>query len=583
MVKLKIDNMEIDVPAGTTILEAARRVKVDIPSLCYHRDLNPRAACGICVVKNKGKTLRSCCTAVEEGMDITTRDPELIETRRTILKLVLSNHPSECLTCIRNDNCELRRLAATFGLREVPFDDITPSLKDRPIDTSTDCIHIDSRKCILCGRCVEACQVMQKIHALTYLDRGIKSRVGVAGGLPLGDSPCVRCGQCTAHCPTGALTEEDHSEQVWALLQNPDNHMVVQIAPAVRVALGEEFGLPVGTLVTGKIYTALRNMGFKVVFDTNFGADMTIMEEATEFVKRFTNRICLPMVTSCCPAWVNYMEKYFPDMIPHFSTCKSPHQMVGVLAKTYYAQKAGIDPAKMKVISIMPCTAKKMEITLPDMKSSGYQDVDYVLTTRELARMIKQAGIEFTKLDDGVADSPLGEYSGAGTVFGYTGGVMIAALRTAHFLITGKEMAEEDLEIKPILGIDKGVKEMTMRIDGSEIRIAVAHGIGHIAEVLERVRAALAKGAEPPYHFVEVMTCPGGCVGGGGQPCEVTDEVRIARANGLRQDDKQSKKRCSHQNANIQKVYKDFLGAPNGEKAHHLLHTHYTARPLYKK
>lgn len=581
-VHVVIDGVKVSVPAGTTILDAARQIQVEIPTLCYHPDLHPRASCGICVVKVGGKMLRACCTPVEEGMDIITRDPEIIETRRTILKLELSHHPQECLTCIRNESCELQHLTSIFGIRERGFNNITPQL---PKDDSTKCIVFDPRKCILCGRCIEVCQTVQKVSALAFLNRSIDTQVAPAGNLPLADTPCIKCGQCTAHCPTGALTEYDSSEEVWKMLQNPDYHTVVQIAPAVRVSLGEAFGLEPGTLTTGKIYAALRRMGFKAIFDTNFGADVTIMEEASEFVERFTkNPKSLPLITSCCPAWVDYMEKFFPDMIPYFSTCKSPHAIVGALSKTYYAEKIGVPAEKMRVVSIMPCTAKKFEvIRSKDMFSSGFQDVDVTLTTREVARMIKQAGIDFVNLPEEKADNPLGEYTGAGTVFGFSGGVMEAALRTAHYLITGKEMADKNLEIKPILGLDKGVKEMTMKIQGHEIRIAVAHGIGHVGDVLTHIRETLARGEETPYHFIEVMACPGGCIGGGGQPRGVTNEVRKERMKGLMKDDKQSQKRCSHQNKDVQKLYKNFLKKPLSKKAHELLHTHYTPRPLYKK
>ena len=581
-VNVIIDGVKVSVPEGTTILDAARKIQVEIPTLCYHPDLHPRASCGICVVKVGGKMLRACCTPVEEGMDIITRDPEIIETRRTILKLELSHHPQECLTCIRNESCELQHLTSIFGIRERGFNNITPQL---PKDDSTKCIVFDPRKCILCGRCIEVCQTVQKVSALAFLNRSIDTQVAPAGDLPLADTPCIKCGQCTAHCPTGALTEYDSSEEVWKMLQNPDYHTVVQIAPAVRVSLGEAFGLEPGTLTTGKIYAALRRMGFKAIFDTNFGADVTIMEEASEFVERFTkNPKSLPLITSCCPAWVDYMEKFFPDMIPYFSTCKSPHAIVGALSKTYYAEKIGVPAEKMRVVSIMPCTAKKFEIIRSkDMFSSGFQDVDVTLTTREIARMIKQAGIDFVNLPEEKADNPLGEYTGAGTVFGFSGGVMEAALRTAHYLITGKEMADKNLEIKPILGLDKGVKEMTMKIQGHEIRIAVAHGIGHVGDVLTHIRETLARGEETPYHFIEVMACPGGCIGGGGQPRGVTNEVRKERMKGLMKDDKQSQKRCSHQNKDVQKLYKNFLKKPLSKKAHELLHTHYTPRPLYKK
>lgn len=584
MVSLKIDSKTVQVPTGTTILDAAKSVQIKIPTLCHHPDLDPTAACGICIVKANGRMVRSCCTPVAEGMEVITRDPEITAARQTVLKLTLSRHPNECLTCLKNDTCELRQLAADFGIRETGFTNITPTAQDYPEDDSTKSIVFDPRKCILCGRCTEVCQNVQNVWALSVLKRGISTHIAPAGDIPLGDSPCIKCGQCTAHCPTGALTERDDTQYVWSMIQDPALHTVAQIAPAVRVAIGEAFGLEPGKLTTGKIYAALRRLGFDTVFDTNFGADVTIMEEGHELLERLNGKGVLPMMTSCCPAWIDYMEKYYGDMLPHLSSCKSPHEMVGALTKTYYADKIGVSADKMRVISIMPCTAKKFEIArTPDMASSGEQDVDVSLTTRELARMIKQAGIDFVNLPDEQADSPLGSYTGAATVFGQTGGVMEAALRTVYALVTGQEMPDDALEIKPILDLNQGIKEMTLNLNNREIRIAVVQGIGHIQPVMERIRQAIQNGEEPPYHFVEVMTCSGGCIGGGGQPLGVTNEIRRARIQGLMADDRQSSQRCSHLNPDIKKLYDNFLGHPLSEKAHHLLHTHYTARPLYKK
>ncbi len=585
MVKLKIDSQVVEVPEGTTILDAAKSVQIKIPTLCHHPDLPPTAACGICIVKSNGRMVRSCCTPVSEGMEVITRDPDIIEARRTVLKLTLSKHPNECLTCLKNDTCELRKIASDFGIRETGFQNITATPEETPEDDSTKSIVLDPRKCILCGRCVEVCQNTQNVWALSMLKRGINTHISPAADEKLNDSPCIKCGQCTAHCPTGALTERDDTQYVWSMLQDKDKYCVVQIAPAVRVAIGEAFGYKPGEITTGKIYAALRRLGFNAVFDTNFGADVTIMEEGTEFIERFVNgKGVLPMITSCCPAWVDYMEKYYGDMIPHFSSCKSPHEIVGALSKTYYADKIGVEAKNMRVISIMPCTAKKFEILRSEeMFSSGFQDVDVSLTTRELARMIKQAGIDFANLPDEEADSPLGSYTGAATVFGFTGGVMEAALRTVHAVVTGEEMPDDALEVKPILGLDEGIKEMTLNLAGKEVRIAVAHGIGHVQTILEKVREALNKGEEPPYHFIEVMACDGGCVGGGGQPLGVTDEIRKARMAGLMADDRQSTLRRSHQNPDVKKLYDEFLGKPLSERSHHLLHTSYRARPLYKK
>ena len=589
MVKLKIDNYEVEVPAGTSILEAARTVQIDIPTLCKHPDVDPSAGCGICIVKVNGRILRSCCTPVAEGMEIITSDPEIVNVRRTVLELILSNHPNECLTCIRSGHCELQDLSNTFGISQSRL----PSLNKKfEKDESTKAIVLDPSKCIVCGRCVEVCQNQQNVWALSYLNRGLATRVTAAGGIPLAESPCIKCGQCSAHCPTGAIVEYDETQKVWAMLNDPELVTVVQIAPAVRVAIGEEFGYDFGENLTGKTYAALRRLGFKKIFDTNFGADLTIIEEASEFVKRFTTAPeQLPLITSCCPAWVDLMEKYHQDMIPHFSTCKSPQAMVGAMAKTYYAEKMGIDPAKIRVISIMPCTAKKWEIVRSeDMKSSGYQDVDVSLTTRELARMIKQSGINFRELAEEEADSPLGEYTGAGTIFGTTGGVMTAALRTAYFYVTGEEL--ENIEFKDIEGLE-GIKESEIDIKGNKVRIAVAHGTGNVETVLQKLRDAKANGEELPYHFIEVMACRGGCVAGGGQPRVmmpgqpkprgITDDIRRKRAQGLLNEDLQAKERRSHHNQSIKTLYAEYLGTPGEDKAHKLLHTHYVARPKYQR
>ena len=589
MVKLKIDNFEVDVPAGTSILEAARKAHIDIPTLCKHPDVDPSAGCGMCIVKVNGRILRSCCTPVAEGMEVITGDAEIVAVRRTVLELILSNHPNECLTCIRSGHCELQDLANTFAIESSRLPSLNKKLEK---DESTKSIVLDPSKCVVCGRCVEVCQNQQNVWALSYLNRGLATRITAAGGIDLADSPCIKCGQCSAHCPTGAIVEYDETQKVWDMLCDPNIITVVQIAPAVRVAIGEEFGYKFGENLTGKTYAALRRLGFDKVFDTNFGADLTIIEEATEFVNRFTNNPeSLPMFTSCCPAWVDMLEKYHHDMIDNFSTCKSPQSMVGALAKTYYAEKMAIDPAKIRVVSIMPCTAKKWEITRSkDMSSSGYQDVDVSLTTRELCRMIKQSGIDFRNLPEEEADSPLGEYSGAGTIFGVTGGVMTAALRTAYFYITGKELG--DLEFKALEGLD-GVKAAEVEINKKKIRIAVAHGCGNIEVILNEIRAAREAGEPMPYHFVEVMACRGGCISGGGQPRVmlpgqpkprgITDDIRKKRAKGLMNEDLKAANRLSHHNESVKALYKEYLGEAGGHRAHELLHTEYVARPKYKK
>ncbi len=581
MIRATIDGITVMVPEGTTILDAAKEIQIKIPTLCKHPDLSPSAACGICIVKVTGinKMLRACCTPIEQNMIITTNDPEIVEVRRTVIELILSRHPNECLTCGRNNNCELQRLAADFGIRNAGFGSFVPDLQP---DLSTNAIVLEPRKCISCGRCIEVCQKVQNVWALSMLNRGIETRMAPAGDIQLADSPCVHCGQCSAHCPVGAIIEYDECTDVWKKLRDPYAYCIVQIAPAVRVAIGESFGVPNGTLLTGKLYAALRRMGFKTVFDTNFGADVTIVEEATEFVRRLnSDPASLPLITSCCPAWVDFMEKFHPDMVNHFSTCKSPHQILGVLAKTYYAKKRRIDPATIYMVSIMPCTAKKYEVQRSkDMFASGYQDINVSLTTRELARMIKQAGIDFANLPDEAPDSILGEYSGAGTLFGVTGGVMEAALRTAYDYITGGKLKNVDFE--NVRGLDS-IKEGTLSINGKSVRVAVAHGLSNVETVIGEVRRAKASGKETPYHFIEVMACPGGCVGGGGQPYGVTDELRIARGKGLYLDDELKTIRYSHENPYVKKLYTDFLKEPGGKLSHQLLHTTYKPKQEYKK
>jgi NADH-quinone oxidoreductase subunit G len=582
MVQLEINGIPVEVPAGTSILSAAKAVQVKIPTLCYHPDLRPWAACGICVVRQAGspKLLRACCTDVAPGMKVTTHDADIVRVRQTVLEMILANHPNDCLQCPRNGTCELQKLAADFGIREIPFPTDVPSI---PVDNSTASLVLNQEKCIKCGRCTQVCQEMQDVWAIEFIGRGEKTRMAPAADVSLNESPCIKCGQCSAHCPVGAIYEKDETSKVWAALKDPDKFCVVQIAPAVRVAIGDAFGLPPGKLMTGETYAALRRLGFKAVFDTNYSADVTIMEEGSEFIQRFTKGGTLPLITSCCPAWTDWMEKYAPDFMDNFSSAKSPQQMLGVLAKTYYAEKMKIDPAKIFMVSVMPCTAKKYEISRSEnMFASGHQDVDVVLTTREIARMFKNAGIDFLDLDKEEADSILGDYTGAGTIFGVTGGVMEAALRTAYCLITG-EAQPPSINFEAVRGME-GVKAATIDIHGTKVNIAVAHQMGKVEQVLNAVREDRAAGRKPRYDFIEVMACRGGCIGGGGQPTTgATDTVRKARIAGIYSDDEKCTLRMSHLNPQVQKLYAEFLGAPLSEKAHHLLHNHYHAKKIYAK
>ena len=581
MINLKVNDIPVSVPEGSTILQAAAAANVRIPTLCYHPDLPAWAACGICVVKLKGspKMQRACVAKVAEGMEVITHDAELLSIRKTVLELILSNHPDDCLQCVRSGNCELQTLAQEFGLRSAPYG---KRLRSLPKDTSTASIVIDRNKCILCGRCASVCQHMQGVFALEFQGRGENTQIAPPAGLALEDSPCIKCGQCAAHCPVGAIYERDETAPVISALQDPELTTVVQMAPAVRVALGEEFGMEPGALPVGKIYAALRRLGFNQVFDTNYSADVTIMEEGTEFISRFTKQENLPLMTSCCPAWTEWMEEYAPDFIDNFSTAKSPQQILSALVKSYWAEKKGIDPKKIFVVSVMPCTAKKHEIGRDkNMFATGAQDTDVVLTTRELARLIKAAGIDFAALPDEKADDLLGEYTGAGTIFGVTGGVMEAALRTAYCLITG-EAQPPSIDFECVRGMD-GVKEAEITIKGMPVRIAIVHQMANVRQVVEAIREDRKAGRKPRYDFIEVMACRGGCIGGGGQPWGTTDEVRARRTKGLYTDDERAVIRMSHLNPEVQALYKDYLGAPNSEKAHHLLHTTYEKHEVYKK
>ncbi|NLK05332.1 MAG: 4Fe-4S binding protein [Spirochaetales bacterium] len=579
IVHVKINGIPVEVEEGTSVLNAAKKAGVRIPTLCYHDDLKPFGSCGLCIVKQEGsaKILRACAAPVNEGLSVITNDNELYEVRKTILELILSTHPSSCLTCIRNGECELQDLAAEFGIREQPFE---VRISDRERDDSSASIVLDPEKCIKCGRCVQVCQDLQGVFALEFIGRGDDTVMAPAAMLKLEDSPCVRCGQCAAHFPVGAIYEKDEISSFRQAVADPEKQVVVQIAPSIRVGLSESFGLPAGTVTTKKIYAALRRLGAVSVHDTNFGADLTIMEEGSELVGRLTKGGALPQLTSCCPAWIDYVQKYYPDLLDHVSSAKSPMQMVGAIEKTYFAKKMDIDPAKLFTVAIMPCTAKKYEaIRDESMHASGFQDVDLVLTTREFARLIKSSGIDFLHLEEEEADSPIGDYSGAGTIFGATGGVMEAAVRTAYHVVTGKEM--DRVEVESVRGLAE-IKKGSVDFDGTPVRVAVVHGLSHVDELLDEIRAAKAEGKQAPYEFIEVMACRGGCIAGGGQPYGANDILRKERSAGLYADDKNSAVRCSHQNPSIMKLYEEFLDKPLSETAHHLLHTTYQELPVYK-
>ncbi len=578
MPKVKVNGVEVEVHKGTKILHAAKKAGFEVPSLCYHQDLPATGNCGVCVVEvGKGRIVRACTTEVEEGMVITTHSKKLIDLRKTSMEIILSNHPNNCPECIKNGHCELQTLAQKLNIKTNILPNIPRTKTEK--DESSPSITLSPGYCIQCGRCVHVCGEIQNVHCLENSYRGFDTFVGPSFGRKLEDSECVKCGQCSSHCPVAAIYESDDADEVWAALSDPDKIVIAQEAPAVRVALGEEFGMKIGTNVVGKMYTALRQIGFDYVFDTNFGADLTIMEEASEFVDRFKNKPeSFPMITTCCPSWVDYLEKFYPEMIPHFSSAKSPHQMVGAMVKTWWAKKMNINPDKIFLVSVMPCTAKKYEIErMETMYASGHKDVDATITTRELARMIKQAGLDFAHLPDGVADDPMGEYTGAGTIFGASGGVMEAALRTAYYLLTGTDLTDPNINfVRGLPGIKKGI----INVAGFDVKIGVASGLGNVSILMEEIKDAEAKGLPAPYHFIEVMACRGGCVGGGGQPYGTTNQIRLQRAKGLYKEDEHMTLRHSHHNPSIKKIYEDFLEKPNSHIAHKLLHTTYIPRPV---
>ena len=578
MINLTIDDQNVTVPEGTTILQAAKQAGIDIPTLCFLKDINEVGDCRMCIVEVEGRKgfATSCIQKVEEGMVVHTHTPNVLEARHVILDLIISNHSKDCLTCTRSGNCELQVLATKFNVLNIEFEG---ERTEHKIDDLSPSIVRDFNKCILCRRCVAACKNVQEIGAIDCINRGFESCISTVGDHSLNDVNCTFCGQCIEACPTGALHEKETINDVWVKLKDPDTVVLVQTAPAVRVALGEEFGMPIGTNVTGKMVTALKRLGFDKVFDTNTGADFTIMEEANEFVERFKAHEELPMLTSCCPGWIKYIEMNYPEMLPHLSSCKSPHQMFGAILKSYYAKKEGIDPEKIYTVSVMPCIAKKFESKRPEMKENGLEDVDNVITTRELARMIKQANIDFEKLEDSKFDDPMGEATGAAAIFGVTGGVMEAALRTAEDILTGKELPKIDFE--QVRG-SQGIKRATITIAGKPISVVAASGLANAKKILEEIKTGKAN-----YQFVEIMACPGGCIMGGGQPIKHSKvraevDVQKLRASSLYSIDEKSTIRKSHENPVLKKIYEEYLEKPGSYRAEKLLHTKYAKREKYK-
>jgi NADP-reducing hydrogenase subunit HndD len=593
MINLLINDQKVSVQPGTTVLAAAKMLKINIPTLCNHDDLCVAGNCRVCVVEQKGaRTLiASCATPVSEGMEIHTNTLKVRNARKHIVELLLTEHRSDCTKCYKNQNCELQSLANEFAFGDTIFLDLVEDHK-YSIDRSSPSFIKDDSKCIRCQRCVRTCSELQHVSAIAVSNKGAHQKISSFHDKPMSHVVCTNCGQCVNRCPTGALVEKTYIDQVWDAIYDPDKHVVVQTAPAVRVALGEDLGYDPGERVTGKMVNALRQLGFSSVLDTDFSADLTIMEEGTELLVRLKKalvdgdkKISLPMFTSCSPGWIKFVEHKYPEFLPNLSSCKSPQQMFGALAKTFYANKRNIDPSKIVSVSIMPCTAKKFEADRPEMRASGFKDVDYVLTTRELAVMIKQAGIDFRNLEDAKYDSIMGDSTGAAVIFGATGGVMEAALRTAYEIVTGREVPFKNLNITPVRGME-GVKEATVKIEGcvdawkflegAELKVAIAHGLVNANKIMKQVKEGKAQ-----YHFIEIMACPGGCIGGGGQPIPTNMKIREKRIKAIYSEDEHMILRKSHENPDVIAIYKEFLDKPNSHKSHELLHTHYVERDNY--
>jgi iron-only hydrogenase group A len=568
---IEVNKRPVEARSGEMLLTTLRRAGINVPTLCHMADLTPTGACRMCVVEVEGQRnlVPSCAAPVVDGMKVQTHSPRAIRARKTIVELLLANHPDDCLYCVRNGRCQLQTLAEELGVRQRRY---VGTKSEHKVDMSSPSIVRDPAKCILCGKCVRLCEEIQGVSAIDFHGRGCRARIGTAMEQGLNISSCINCGQCIMVCPTGALREQSHTKEVTTALDDPDKVVVVQHAPAVSVSLAEEFGLKPGTDVAGTMTAALRKLGFDRVFDTSLAADLTIMEEASELVERIKNKGRLPMMTSCSPGWIKFVEEFYPEFIPNLSTCKSPQMMMGALIKTFWAQRESLDPANIFSVSIMPCTAKKFEIERPEMVADGRPDVDAVLTTRELARMIRMRGLDLAALEPEPADSPLGERSSAGKLFGATGGVMEAALRTAHYLLTGKEM--DRLKVQAVRGM-KGVKEAKVKIGRTNVSVAVVSGLGNARRLLEEIKAGWRE-----YAFIEVMTCPGGCIAGGGQPIGADPAAVRARMESLYTIDRDASLRTSHANPAIQQLYAEFLGKPLGERSHRLLHTHYAKREV---